>query len=170
MNDEALYKLNYGLYIVTSKSDNKINGQMANTVFQVTAEPPKIAVAINKNNFTHELISKSKIFAVSILSRKANMKFIGPFGFKCGRDIDKFENISYKTGKTGSPIVLNYAVAYLEAEVLDTLDIGTHTLFIGNVIEGDIINNDEPMTYDYYHKVVKGKEPETAPTYRKKKK
>jgi ferric-chelate reductase [NAD(P)H] len=170
VNEEALYKLNYGIYIVTSKSDNKINGQMANTVFQVTAEPPKVAVAINKNNFTHELISKSKIFAVSILSRNANMKFIGPFGFKCGRDIDKFEDINYKIGKTGAPIVLDYAVAYLEVEVLDTLDVGTHTLFIGEVVEGDLINNDEPMTYGYYHKVVKGKEPETAPTYRKKKK
>ena len=97
------------------------------------------------------------------------MKFIGPFGFKCGRDIDKFEDINYKTGKTGAPIVLDYAVAYLEVEVLDALDVGTHTLFIGKVVDGNIINNNDPMTYVYYHKVVKGKEPETAPTYRKKK-
>lgn len=169
MNVEALYKINYGMYIVTSKSNDRINGQMANTVFQVTAEPPKIAIAINKNNFTHELISKSKIFAVSILSRKANMKFIGPFGFKCGRDIDKFEDINYKIGKTGAPIVLDYAIAYLEVKVLDALDVGTHTLFIGKVVDCNLINKDEPMTYEYYHKVVKGKEPETAPTYRKKK-
>jgi ferric-chelate reductase [NAD(P)H] len=170
MNEEALYKLNYGMYITTSKSNNKMNGQMANTVFQVTAEPPKIAVAINKKNFTHELILKSRIFAVSILGTKANLKFIGPFGFKYGRDIDKFEGVNYKIGKTGAPIVLDYTVAYLEAEVEETIDVGTHTLFVGKVVDGDLIDKGEPMTYEYYHQEIKGKEPETAPTYRKKKK
>ncbi len=170
MNKEALYKLSYGVYIVTTKSNDKINRQIANTVFQVTAEPPKIAVCINKKNLTHELITKSKIFAVSILGKKANMKFIGPFGFKCGRDINKFEEINYKTGKTGAPIVLDHTIAYLEALVEKTLDVGTHTLFVGKVIEGDVIDKGDPMTYEYYHKEIKGREPETAPTYRKKKK
>ncbi len=168
MNEEALYKLSYGMYIVTTKYNGKLNGQISTTVFQITADPPKITVSLNKKNFTHELISMSKIFAVSILGNDVNMKFIGPFGFKSGRNIDKFEGVNYKIGKTGAPIVLDYTIAYLEAEVEGTLDVGTHTLFVGKVVDGDIIDKGDPMTYEYYHKQIKGKAPETAPTYRKK--
>ena len=169
MNDESLYKLSYGMYIVSTKSNGRLNGQIANTVFQVTAEPPTIAVCLNKKNFTHELIQSSKIFAVSILSTEADMKFIGPFGFKCGRDIDKFKGVNYKTHKTGAPIILDNTISYLEAEVTETLDVGTHTLFVGKVVDGDLLGEGNPMTYEYYHLVIKGKAPENAPTYRKKK-
>lgn len=165
MNKKALWKISYGLYIVSSKKDGKFNGQIANTVFQLTAEPPTIGVCINKNNLTHEYIQESKVFTVSILSTQATMKFIGLFGFKCGRDIEKFKDIDYKIGKTRAPIVLNNTIGYLECEVTGSMDTGTHTLFIGKLMDAEIINDKEPLTYEYYHKVLKGRAPKTATTY-----
>ena len=165
MNPKTLHKISYGLYVVSSKKNNKINGQIANTVFQITSEPPTVAVSINKDNLTHEFIKESKVFTISVLSEDTPMKFIGHFGFKSGKDIDKFKDVNYRIGATNSPIVLDYTVAYFECEVINNLDVGTHTVFIGKVIDAEIINDKKPMTYDYYHKVKKGKAPKTAPTY-----
>jgi flavin reductase (DIM6/NTAB) family NADH-FMN oxidoreductase RutF/rubredoxin len=165
MNKSALYKVSYGLYIISSAKDGKYNGQIANTVFQITSEPPMIAISINKENLTHEFISSSKVFSVTVLSTATPMTLIGTFGFKSGRDIDKFKEVEYKQGKTGAPIVLNNAVAYLEAEVVDSLDVNTHTIFIGKVVDADVLSDREPMTYAYYHMVKNGKAPKTAPTY-----
>lgn len=165
MNPKALHKISYGMYIVSSKKDGKFNGQIANTVFQITSDPPTIAVSINKQNLTHEFIQESKIFAVSILSKDAPMKFIGNFGFKSGRELEKFKDVKYKLGVTGAPVILDNAIGYLEAEVVDSLDAGTHTIFIGKVVDAEIINENEPMTYAYYHEVKRGTSPSTAPTY-----
>jgi flavin reductase (DIM6/NTAB) family NADH-FMN oxidoreductase RutF/rubredoxin len=168
MNKSAFYKLSYGLYVITSGKEGKFNGQIANTVFQVTSEPPTLAVSINKLNFTHEHIRESRRFAVSILGDTAPMTMIGQFGFKCGRDTNKFEGISVRSGKTGVPIVVDHAVAFIETEVVEELDCGTHTIFLGQVVECDILDAEaEPMTYAYYHKVKGGKAPKTAPTYQK---
>ena len=167
---KALREISYGLYIVSSIKGNKLNGQIANTVFQVTAEPPTIAVSINKQNLTHQFIQESKVFTVSILSKDTPMKFIGGFGFKSGRELDKFKNVNYKVGVTGAPIILENIMGYLETEVIDSLDVGTHTLFIGKVANAKIIKNDEPMTYAYYHEIKHGKVPKTAPTYIKEEK
>lgn len=165
MNYKTLHKISYGLYVVSSKKENKFNGQIANTVFQVIAEPPTIAVSINKQNLTHQFIQKSRKFAISILSKETPMKFIGHFGFKSGKEIDKFKDVNYKVGNADVPIVLDNAVAYLEAEVIEEADVGTHTIFIGKVVEAEILKNEEPMTYAYYHEVKRGKAPKTAPTY-----
>jgi flavin reductase (DIM6/NTAB) family NADH-FMN oxidoreductase RutF len=168
MNKSAFYKLSYGLYVVTSGKEGKMNGQIANTVFQVTSEPPTVAVSINKQNFTHEVIQSSRLFAVSILDEATPMTMIGLFGFKCGREIDKFKEIKFRTGKSGVPIVTDHAVAFIEAEVTGEMDCGTHTIFLGTVVECDIMDaTAEPMTYDYYHKIKGGKAPKTAPTYQK---
>ena len=166
MDKSAFFKLSYGLYIISSKKDGKINGQIANTAFQVTSDPPTIAVSINKQNLTYEYIQASKTFAVSILSRTTPMPFIGNFGFKCGRDINKFETVRYKTGETGAPIVLDNTIAYIEAEVVKELDCGSHTIFIGEVRDCGILNNEEEaMTYATYHDVKRGKSPKSAPSY-----
>ena len=167
INPKALHKIPYGLYVVCSKKNDKINGQIANALFQVTAEPPTIAVSINKQNLTHEYINQSKVFTASILCESAPMPFIGNFGFKSGRDIDKFKNIEYKIGKTKAPIVTENTIAYLEAEVIDQISVGTHTIFIGKIIEAEIQTDENPMTYEYYHKVKGGISPKTAPTYSK---
>ena len=165
MNKKVFHKLSYGLYIVSSKKEDKFNGQIANTVFQVSSRPPTIAVSLNKENFTNEYVKESSVFTVSVLSTETPMKFIGLFGFKSGRDIDKFINLKYKIGVTGAPVVLENTVAYLECRVIKSMDISTHTLFVGEVIDADIVEEVEPMTYDFYHKVKKGLSPKTAPTY-----
>jgi len=167
MDKKALHKISYGLYVICSKKGNKINGQIANAIFQVTSEPPTIAVSINKLNCTHDYMEDSKVFTASILSEETPMKFIGTFGFKCGRDIDKFEGIKYKLGKTKTPIILDYSVASIEAEIIKKIDVGTHTIFIGKIIDSEVLSDDKPMTYEYYHQVKGGYSPKTAPTFYK---
>ena len=165
MNLKSLHKLSYGLYVVTSKKGDKLNGQIANTVFQVTSEPPTIAVSINKNNLTWEYIKDSGAFAVSVLCVDTPLSFIGRFGFKSGRDINKFEGIKYKFGETGAPIVTDNAVSYLEARVTKEMDVGTHTVFLGEVVAGEVLSELKCMTYEYYHEVKRGTTPKTAPGY-----
>ncbi len=165
MNPVALYKISYGLYIISSKSGDKLNGQIANTVNQVTASPEQIAIALNKENLTHDYVLESGVFSASILSQEAPMELIGQFGFKTGRDVKKFADIQYKTGQTGAPIVLDHTISYLDAELVSTMDVGTHTIMVGKVIDAEVLNEKEPMTYAYYHLVKGGISPKNAPTY-----
>lgn len=171
MDLSALFKINYGLYIVSSKKDDRFNGQIANAVIQVTADPPKVAVCLNKNNLTHEFIESSGLFTVSILSKETPLTFIGLFGFRSGRDIEKFKDVNYDLGeKTQVPIVKDYTVAFIECKVVDKFDVGTHTIFIGEVLNCGKLSDEEPMTYAYYHEVKKGKASKNAPTYIKENK
>jgi len=165
MNQKTLHKISYGLYIICSKKDNNINGQIANALFQVTSEQPTIAISINKQNLTHEFINYSKIFTISILSENTPMPFIGTFGFKSGRNSNKFENVHYKLTKSQVPIVLEHSLAYIEAKVINQVDVGTHTIFIGKINDADILTDGEVMTYEYYHEVKGGVSPKSAPTY-----
>ncbi len=165
MNLKALHRLGYGLYVVCSRKKDKFNGQIANTVFQVCSEPPVIAVAINKNNLTHEFITESGVFTASILSRDTPLSFIGHFGFKSGREIDKLKGINYKIGETQAPLVTDNTLAYLEAKVMQQVAVVTHTIFIGELIGADILREGEPMTYAYYHQVKRGTIPKAAPSY-----
>jgi flavin reductase (DIM6/NTAB) family NADH-FMN oxidoreductase RutF/rubredoxin len=162
---EAFRKLSYGLYVVSSLKDGRINGQIANALFQVTSNPPTVAVSICKDNLTHSYIRASGKFSVSILSQNTPMTFIGLFGFRSGRDVNKFDEVHYKSGVTGVPVVLQHALAYIEAEVSGELDCGTHTIFAGRVVEGQLLNDEPPLTYDYYKNIKKGKAPRNAPTY-----
>jgi flavin reductase (DIM6/NTAB) family NADH-FMN oxidoreductase RutF/rubredoxin len=170
MNLKALHKLGYGLYIVCSRKGKQFNGQVANTVIQVTAEPPAIAVSINKSNLTHEFIRESKVFTASVLSQDTPLAFIGHFGFKSGRDMDKLKGINYKLGETQAPVVTDHTLAYLEARVNKEVDVVTHTIFIGELVEAEVIKEGEPMTYAYYHQVKRGTTPKTAPIYIEEKK
>jgi len=165
MNLNALHKIGYGMYIVGSHQGEKRNAQIANTVFQITSEPPTVAVSINKNNLTHEYIKASHVFSASVLGQTAPLPFIGGFGFKSGRDTDKLKGVNYKVGQTGSPIFLDNTVAYLEAEVIQDVDVGTHTIFIGKVVAAEILNENPCMTYEYYYQVKRGTTPKSAPSY-----
>lgn len=165
MNLNALHKIGYGMYIIGSHKGDKLNGQIANTVFQITSEPPAVAVSINKSNLTHEYIKASKAFSASILCQAATLPYIGGFGFRSGRDVDKLKGINYKIGQTGSPVFLDNVTAYLEAEVIQDVDVGTHTIFIGKVVAAEILTEDLCMTYEYYHQVKRGTTPKTAPSY-----
>ncbi len=167
---ESLFNLSYGMCIVSSKRDGKFNGCIVNTVFQLIPEPPMVAVSVNKQNLTHEYITDSKVFTVSILAEGTPLEFIGRFGFRTGRDIDKFQEVGYKLGMAGAPIVLDNTVAFIEVEVTDAIDVETHTLFIGRIIACETIDESKvPMTYMYYRDVKGGRTPRTAATYIEKK-
>lgn len=165
MNLEALHKLGYGMYVIGSHKGDKLNGQIANTVFQITSEPPTVAVSINKSNLTHEYIKASKVFAAAVLCQATPLPYIGSFGFRSGRDVDKLKGVNYRIGQTGSPIFLDHATAYLEAEVIQDVDVGTHTIFIGRIVAAEVLTEDPCMTYEYYHQVKRGTTPKTAPSY-----
>ena len=167
---DTLFKLSYGMCIVSSKKDGKVNGCIVNTVFQITPEPPIIAVSVNRQNLTCEYISTSNVFAVSILAEDAPMPFIGRFGFRTGRNFNKFEQVNYKIGQTGSPLILDNTIACIEAEVIKAIDVISHTLFIAKVVSCETINDSKPpMTYEYYRCVKCGRTPRTAATYHQEK-
>lgn len=157
--------LSYGLYIVTSRDGDRLNGQIVNTVIQVTSDPPRVAVIINKKNLTHDYITKSKVFGVSVLDESVDMKFLGPFGFRSGRDIEKFSSVQFKEGVTGCPLVTEHAISLLEAEVFDQIDLGTHTIFVGDAVNSEVIRDGSPLTYQHYREVLRGKSPPNAPTH-----
>jgi ferric-chelate reductase [NAD(P)H] len=167
---ESLFNLSYGMCIVSSKDEDKFNGCIINTAFQVTPEPPMMAVSVNRENLTWEYMKKSKLFTISILCEDTPMKFIGKFGFKSGRNIDKFENVNYKIGENGTPILLDNTVGFIQAETLKTIDVETHTVFISKITSCETLDKDKiPMTYNYYRDVKHGKTPRTAATYISKK-
>lgn len=163
IDNKAFYKLSYGLYIVSSFSDGRLNAQIANTVFQITSDPIMFAVCINKKNLTHEYIEKSKLIGVSVLSTEAPMDQIKRFGFKSGRDFNKFEGISYKLTESGIPIVLDNAASYFELQVEKEIDVSTHTMFICKVLNAELLENKDQMTYQYYQDVKSGKISRTKP-------
>jgi flavin reductase (DIM6/NTAB) family NADH-FMN oxidoreductase RutF/rubredoxin len=165
LNTKALRQISYGLYIIGSRKAGKINGQIANTVIQKSSEPPTISVCINRQNLTHEFIRDGGVFTVSILSKDAPLRLIGQFGFKSGRDMNKFDGVSHRIGETQAPVVLDHTLAYLEARVIKELDVGTHTDFVGELVAAEVIKEGEPMTYAYYHEVKGGTTPKTAPSY-----
>ncbi len=165
MNRKALHLISYGLYVITSTDGKALNGQIANTVMQVASRPPTVAVAINNENLTCEYIRKSRVFVASVLGTDTPMEVIGRFGFRSGRDIDKFERVRYKTDTTGAPIMLDHTLAYIEVAVAQEVDVGTHVIFIGEVVDADILKDGEPMTYAYYHQVIGGKTPDKATVY-----
>ncbi len=155
----AFFTLSYGIYIISSIKDGRYNGQIANSIFQVTSDPATIAVSINRQNLTHEFINSSRVFSISVLSQQTPMQFIGQFGFKCGRDTNKFEGVNYKIGQTNTPLILDNTIAVFEVKVINQLECGTHTIFIGEVVHCEKLNDMAPMTYDYYHSVKGGKSP-----------
>ena len=164
MNNWAFTKLSYGVYVITSWAEGgKPTGCTANSAMQVTSSPATIAVSINHDNFTNECIKNTGRFAINVLGEKSSPAIIGNFGFKSGRDSDKFEEKPEL--KDFLPIV-DGAIAYITCKVIDAMESPTHTVFLGEVIGAEIINeNEDPMTYAYYHKVIKGKSPKNAPTY-----
>jgi flavin reductase (DIM6/NTAB) family NADH-FMN oxidoreductase RutF/rubredoxin len=166
INIEALHKISYGLYIVCSGDKNKGNGYVSNTVFQVSSKPVLFAACCNKNNYTAELIQKTNAFSVSVLEQDASPEIIGKFGYKSGKDIDKMTGMNVQYDETGVPIVLNDSIAILEFNLVNTVDVGTHLMFIGELLNTQITdNNKEALTYLYYRQVKKGLSPKNAPTY-----
>jgi Conserved protein/domain typically associated with flavoprotein oxygenases, DIM6/NTAB family len=169
MDMNALKKIQYGMYIISSSFEGKMSAQIANTVFQTTSDPVQFAVSLSKQNFTYELVDKSGKFSVTALSEEAPFEFIGKFGFKSGRNTDKFEKINYEISPDGIPVILDFAAAVFEAEVVKKLDMDSHILFLGRITGMKVIDESKnTMTYDYYHKIKGGLMAKNAPTYIKK--
>lgn len=166
MQIEAFYKLSYGLYVVGTKSGDKLNGYIANTVFQVTAEPAQLAVSCSKDNLSANMIEESGAFSVSVLHKDAGQKVISTMGYKSGSGINKFDGFNFIEEKSGSPILTDDCIAWFDCKVVQKVDVGTHILFIGEVLDSKVIDEEkEPMTYAYYREEKNGVAPKNAPTY-----
>jgi len=161
MNSEILKNISYGVYVVSTLNDEKSTGCIANSVMQVTQDV--VAVSINHNNFTNECIKKSKKIAISILAQDVEDNIIPIFGFQTGREVDKFENVE-KINVDNIDVIKN-SIGYLILDVENITETSTHTIFLGKIINGDVLNNKTPMTYAYYHQIKKGLSPKNAPTY-----
>ena len=156
MDSKAMFKLSYGLFVLTAKRDDKDNGCITNTAIQVTSEPNRIAVAINKANYTHDMVMDTKKFNVSILSEKASFDTFKHFGFQSGKDVNKFDGYSAcKRSDNGLMYVTEGTNAYISVDVEQTIDLGTHTLFIAEVVEAESLSDTPSATYAYYHKSIK---------------
>ena len=171
MDIKSFFKITYGLYIVSSHDGNNRNGHVSNTVFQVSADPARFAIATHKDNLTTDYIKKSRVFSVSVLQQDVDLNFLGPWGFQSGREKDKFTACNYKTGLSGAPVVLDKAIAYIDCEVDTEIDTGSHIMFIGKAVDAQVLKEGvPPLTYAYYRDVIKGLSPENAPTYTEKSK
>lgn len=163
MDRRAMYKLSYGLFVLTSAFEGKDNGCIINTAGQVTSEPNRISIAVNKANYTQELVQKSGRFNISVLGEDASFDLFKRFGFQSGRDTDKFAGFSEcKRSANGLYYVSSGTNAYLSAAVEQTLDLGSHTLFIASVEDMEVLSDISPATYAYYQSNIKPKPDKTV--------
>lgn len=156
MDEGVMHKLTYGLFILTSREGEKDNGCIINTVSQVTAVPNKISVTVNKTNYTHDMIDKTGIFTVSVISEDADFDLFRHFGFQSGKDVDKFEGYTdCKRDASGIMYITKGTNSCISARVVDKTDLGTHTMFIGEVTDTKSLGDYPSVTYEYYHKKIK---------------
>ena len=164
IDPRALFTLSYGVYILSTGYEGKYNGQIINALMQLTGDPICVAAYLHKNNYTTELVEKSGRFSVSVLEDSVPLQFIGIFGFRCGREFDKFKECSYEVREEGLPLVVDYSLAGIEAKVLSVQDVFTHKLFVGRVEKAVLLKEGYQLTYANYHRVKKGKSPANAPS------
>lgn len=167
MNPKAFFQLSYGLYVAAAKSGPKMNGCIINTVTQVTDNPKQIIAAVNKNNLTCELIQKSGMLSVSVLSETAPFSLFQHFGFQSGRETDKFVGVPFALTTQELPYLTEHTTAYFDCKVLNSYDLDTHMMFLAKVTDADVISSERAMTYSYYHEFVKPK-PDSAQSASKK--
>lgn len=168
MNETALYKLSYGLYIISSSFEGKDAGCVVNTLHQVTSSPVQLSVAVNKNNYTETIIEKSGIFNAVALTQDVPMDVIKRFGFQSSKDHDKYEGIGFERDTQSVPYLKEHTAAFYTCKVVGKLDVGSHMIFIGEVVDCDVLSQEEVMTYAYYHKVKNGTTPKNASSYQEK--
>ncbi len=160
IENNSMFKISYGLFVLTAKSESD-NGCIINTMQQVTQEPLKISVTVNKQNYTHDMIIETGVFNVSVLSESVPFEVFERFGFHSGRDTDKFAECDY-IGQTenGIKFIENYSNAVISGKVIEAIDCGTHTMFIADVTEAKVLSDEPSVTYKYYFDHIKPK-PET---------
>ena len=165
MDLSAFFKMSYGLYVVSAEADGQRAGCVINTAVQVTSQPPRVSVAVNKENVTAGVIEAAGAFTVTAIDKTADMPYIGNFGFRSSDTYDKFEKYGCEASAVGSPYSPEHVCALLACRLVDTVDVGTHLLFIGEVVDAQVLSDEEPLTYSYYHAVLKGKTPPKASSY-----
>lgn len=165
MKDEILFSLSYGMYAIGVKDEHKASACIVNTVVQVTNNPNRIAMSMNHDNYSCECIAKNGIFSVSVLSEDTSGAVIGALGFNSGRDTNKLANVHHKVLAEGVPVIKENICCWFLCKVVGNIETPTYTIFIAEIIAGSDKAFGNPMTYDYYHKVIKGKAPKNAPTY-----
>lgn len=164
MDDRSMFKIGYGLYVITAKDGDRDNGCIINTAIQVTANPNRLAVTVSKENYTHDMIVKSGKFNISVLSESVKFDTFKHWGFQSGRDTDKVKDITFSRSQNGLICLCDETNAFISADVVSTVDLGTHTMFIADVTDGEVLSDETSVTYDYYHKNIK-----PAPKSEKKK-
>lgn len=167
MDKKAMYKLSYGLFVLTTKLGDKINGCITNTAIQVTTDPNRIAFAVNKMNYTHDMLLESKVFNISIISEDASFELFKWFGFQSGREVEKFPaggiktadgyEIAYDISSNGIPVIKTGTNSFISGNVFETVDLGSHTLFICDVTDMDVLSESASATYAYYQDNIKPK-------------
>lgn len=162
MDKNVLKNISYGMYLVGTQEERKV-GCIANSLIQITNNPLTIAISINHENYTNKVIKKVKKFSISILDEKVDANIIGTFGYHSSREIDKYKDIDIEQLED-IPILKECCGAFV-CKVVNEIEISTHTIFIGEIINTKKPTQTRPMTYKYYHEVLKGKSPRKAPTY-----
>lgn len=165
IDTKAFRDLSYGLYIISSKKDGKPVGCVVNTFAQVTSSPAQVSVAVNKDNYTAQGIQETDAYEVAVMNESASMELIGTFGFHSSVDTDKFTEFETAVSEQGIEYVTQSSCAHFSVKVTQQLDLGSHILFIGEVVEAEPVAGDAPMTYAYYHQVKGGKTPPKASSY-----
>lgn len=164
MDKNIFKKFSYGLYIVSTKDNDTLSGCVVNTAVQITSQNPLIAVSVNKENYTNEIIKKSKKLAINVLSKNVNKEIINKFGFYSSKEVSKFDNIEYEI-INNVPVIKEGSCGYLTGNVVDIVDCESHDIFLVRVSASQILRDDEALTYKFYQENMKGRSPSKAPTY-----
>ena len=157
MDKKALYQLTYGVFLLSTKAGDKVNGCITNTWIQVANSPTRVAISVLNTNYTCDLIKESGIFALSLLDNTCTFQTIKHFGFQSGRDVDKFDGLTLPTDVNGVPYLAWQTTAVISCKVLESTDLGSHTLFIAEVVDAKLLNDNAPLTYADYQANVKPK-------------
>lgn len=163
MDKKAMYKLSYGLFVLTAKEGDKDNGCIINTAIQAASTPNQVSICVNKANYTHDMIVRTGEFTVSTISQEASFDLFKHFGFQTGREVDKFADFAdCKRGSNGLYYVTKGTNAFISVKVDQTVDLGSHTMFVGEVTDMEVLADVPSATYEYYMNNIKPK-PEAAP-------
>ncbi len=165
MDTKAFRAFSSGLYVVSAHFEGDVSACVINTGMQLTSDPYQVQVVVNKQNHTQQVIDKAGHFALSAISQDADLMYIGRFGFRTSTEFNKFEDIPTEWTELGDPYTPINTVATLACEVVQTVDVGTHIIYVGRVVDAKVLSDAKPLTYLYYHTVIKGMTPPTASSY-----
>ena len=155
MNEKAMFNLTYGLFVLSAREGEKDNGCIINTAMQVSSSPNRIAISVNKANYTHAMILRSGEFNISMLDERADFEVFNRFGFQSGRDAEKFANVKASRSSNGILYLEESTNAFLSAKVSEAIDLGSHTMFIADVVDGEVLSSEPSVSYAFYHKNIK---------------